>query len=315
MRAKELRRILRCHVASRLPGVLSRVPASWAYAFGSLVGYAAYWAIPRDRRRAHHNLSLVYPHLSERQVASMAKTGLIELGKNICDFVRHPKLSQDKREALVDIEGLDRLREATRNKRGAIIVTGHMGCWELIAGALNANGFHLRSIARPMKEPRLQNLLNQHRQGMGVDTIESTSPLPALRHLKTGGLLGVLIDQRVPRGVTVDFLGQQTLITDAAARIALAANVQLMPVTMTRNPYPGLDGSRHTMVIDEPIDPPRNRDDIQSVTQLAADALGKRILERPMQWMWIHPRWEDRRQTRAPGLDAAPKSAELETAV
>jgi KDO2-lipid IV(A) lauroyltransferase len=122
---------------------------------------------------------------------------------------------------------------------------------------------------------------------MGVRTLSSEAlPLASVRHLREGGFLGVLADQRVRRGgYRVSFLGQDTQLAEGPVRLAGAAGSPLVPLGIHRRP-----DHRHRIRVLPPIEPegdPRER------TQDLADALGRLIAEAPAQWVWIHPRWED----------------------
>jgi KDO2-lipid IV(A) lauroyltransferase len=209
-----------------------------------------------------------------------------EIGRNAYDFVRYPGLSPRRRRALVDVEGAQHLDHALASKRGAVIVTAHLGAWEVLAGALVAQGYPLKALAQPLREPRLEKLLRRHRAKMGIETFSSLdSPLAAMRHVRQGGFLGVLMDQRLKRGgVIVNFLGQPTRMTEAPARLAMAAKAPLVPMGIVR----GSD-HRHRARVLPAIE--TSSASALLLTQSLADALGGLIRETPEQWMWIHPRW------------------------
>ena len=299
MQAKELRRILRYRAALALPGVLGRLPEPWARALGGGIGWCAYGAIARDRRLAHQNLRRVYPRLESASIRLMARRSFVALGKNIVDFVRYPQYSESRREAMIHVRGEEFLE--SRRGRGAVVVSGHLGCWELLGAALARRGFPLKGLARPMREKRLQDLLTAHRRAMGIEVIDTRSPVRALRHLKQGGWLAVLIDQRVPRGIPVRFLGQPTVMTDAPARAAWSTGVPLIPVAVYR------EGKHHCLEVGEPLPAPAGPGDVLPVTQALADWLSRRIEAHPLEWMWIHPRWPKAKARSAqsgPDLDA-----------
>jgi KDO2-lipid IV(A) lauroyltransferase len=161
---------------------------------------------------------------------------------------------------------------------------------------LSARGYPLRSLARPLREERLESRLRRHRESMGVHTLSARDGTrSAVRHLRRGGLLGVLIDQRVRSGgVTVPFLGQPTRMVDGPARLALATGAPVVPGGVYRDA-----GNRHRVVLDPPILPdPGAADPVTDLTARLAAALERRIHEHPDQWMWIHPRWEPVPETR-----------------
>jgi len=287
MYAKELRRKLRAQAACRLPGVLGAIPEGAGRELCAGLGWLGFWWVGRDRRLARANLERVYPEWPAAQIEATARRVFKELGRNVYDFLRYPDLSQAEQRALILLEGSEVLHELRRRHQGAVIVTGHFGAWEILAARLVAEGFPLMAMARPIKEPRLEDLLSQHRNRMGVRTFPSSrSSLAPLRHLKNGGFLGVLVDQRVKTGGTrVRFLGRPTRMTDAPARLALATHVPLVVVTIQRL----ADQRHHARVWPalQPIGTPA------TLTQALAATLESEIRKSPAQWMWFHPRWNE----------------------
>jgi KDO2-lipid IV(A) lauroyltransferase len=210
----------------------------------------------------------------------------LEIGRNVYDFLRFADLSGPERERLVELRGEEVLETVRHRGRGAVLVTGHLGCWELLAAMLASRGYPLLALARPLREQRLEAALRAHRERMGIRTLSSEAlPLAALRHLRRGGFLGVLADQRVKQGGhTVTFLGQETRMAEGPVRLAQAAGAPLVPLGIHRGP-----DQRHRIHVLPPIDP---EGDARERTQDVADALGRLIRETPEQWVWIHPRWE-----------------------
>jgi KDO2-lipid IV(A) lauroyltransferase len=288
MTGKELRRILRARAVQALPGLLDRLGEARGRRICVGIGRAGHRLVGRDRRLARSNLARVYPGWSTRDVERTARRVFEEIGRNAFDFLRYPDLSEEERATLVAIEGREHLERALARGRGVVVVTGHLGCWELLAATLVREGVSLKALARPLREARLDAMLLEHRRRMGVETLSSQRlPVRAVRHLRAGGALGVLIDQRIRRGgVVVSFLDQPTRLTDAPARLALATGAVLLPTGIRRLP-----DHRHRVTI-RPGRPVESSDTVAGLTRYLAGEIGVLIRSVPEQWMWIHPRWE-----------------------
>ena len=287
MNGKELRRWVRLRAVASLPRLLGILPERWGRGFCAAVGRAGHLAVGRDRQLARRNLRRVHPDWSDARIRREAGRVFEEIGRNAYDFLRYPELSEEQRARLVAIEGREHLDAALAAGRGAILVTGHLGSWEVLAAALVREGYPLCSLARPLRERRLDRALAEHRQRMGVRTISSERlPIQALRHLRRGGFLGVLADQRIRRGgVTVEFLGQETRMTAGPARLAAVAGAAIVPLGIHR-----LADGTHRITVLPPL--PVDADPFRA-TQATARALESLIRSAPEQWSWIQPRWED----------------------
>lgn len=288
MHHKGLTRYMRRCGVRALPWVLRRLPEPLGRGMCAGIGALAHRFVARDRYLARENLARVHADWEPQRIHRFARQVFVEIGRNAYDFLRYPDMDPEARNALVRFEGLETL---DRLAGGAVVVTGHLGCWELLAAGLCRRGYPLKALARPLREAGLEALLTEHRRRMGVQTFSSrVLPVQGVRHLKQGGLLGVLVDQRMKRGgVEVTFLGQPTRMTDAPARLALATGVPLVPVGIARQ----ADGTHRAWIT--PAVHPRGSG-IPEVTQILASRLEDLIARAPEQWIWIHPRWKESRR-------------------
>ncbi len=195
MNGKELRRWARFRATVFLPRLIGVLPESWGRGLCAAVGWTGHLLVARDRRLARGNLGRVHPEWTDRRIRREARRVFEEIGRNAYDFVRYPSLSAGARTKLVAIDGREHLDAAVAGGRGAIIVTGHLGSWEVLAAALVHEGYPLCALARPLREPRLDRALAEHRRRMGVeDTLERGvadpgAPPPAGRRIprRAGG--------------------------------------------------------------------------------------------------------------------------------
>ena len=104
-----------------------------------------------------------------------------------------------------------------------------------------------------------------------------------VRHLKAGGQLVLLFDQHVFYAPKLDFLGLPARTAVSAAELALRYNAKLIPFYGIRN----ADGLTFETVLEAPIP----HSDPETMTQALNDSIGRRITEKPEQWLWVHRRW------------------------
>ena len=309
MHFKELKRAVRLRCAESLPGLFRLLPETWGREVCVGIGLLAYVVVGRDRRLARANLARVHPEWSTREIERASRRVFRELGRNAYDFLRYAELDASRRERLVRLEGREALDAPRRRGEGALLVTGHLGCFEILAATLAREGYPFKAMARPLREEGLERALSGHRRRMGVETISSFAPREALRHLKAGGYLGLLADQRVKEGgVRVTFMGQPTRMTDGPARLALAAGVPVIPFGIRRT-----QDHSHRVLVLPAFRPTRERTPAHW-TQAIAGSLERLIRSAPEQWMWMHPRWEPGAATGPRRFPEASKARDREAA-
>ena len=193
----------------------------------------------------------------------------------------------------VSIEGLAHLADARAGGRGVLLFTGHLGNWELIGPRLVAAGVPTTLLVGKQRNARIDAWLNAGRRaaGQGVVPLAGGGRV-AMRRLQRGECVGVLVDQRLRRGgVMVPYFGRQAATSPAAARLALAADVPVLPVSVVR----AADGVRHTVTVEPALEftPSGDRDrDVLRLTRAMTTALERIIIAAPGQYYWFHRRWK-----------------------
>lgn len=307
MNGKELSRALRYGVGRLLVGGLTRLPPPAGRAVGAACGWIGWRTVARDRRLALENLRHAFPEAEEGTRRRLARRVFTELGRNIFDVASWPRQPEAYRRQELRVEGADHLRQALAAGRGALLLAAHQGAWELVPVALAAEGFRVRAVARPMREPRLQRWLDAHRRALGVRTIPRgavSGPRAACRVLEEGDVLGILFDHRVKRGGQwVDFFGRPTRFVAGPVRLAWRSGAPIVPVQIVR----AADGG-HRVRLRPPMpwpEPDSGRPSgssngadrarvVEEMVRRCVRELEAMIREAPEQWVWIHPRWEER---------------------
>ena len=184
------------------------------------------------------------------------------------------------------------LQAALAEGRGLILVSGHIGNWELTGQRIAAGGFDLTTVARPVRNALIGRWLHRQRTALGLKVIERGHPSAARRILATlrrGGALGLLIDQRIDvPSVDVPFFGFPASTPVGAAALAVRSQRPIIVIASQRAP----DG-RHRIHF-EPVPLPSSGDTASRCHALTARlnlVLEAMIRRAPEQWPWIHDRW------------------------
>ena len=197
--------------------------------------------------------------------------------------------------ARVTVDGADRLKSVMEAHGRALIVTAHLGNWELLTAAHRLIGYPLTIVARPLDSRGLNALASRLREKAGVELVDKRNAVrPVLRALAAGRLVGILLDQNAARheGVFVPFFGRLASTSKSIAVLALRTGAPVLPIFMWREAR-----GRHRVSIGAAIEVPSGRggaETIVEMTRRCTKAIEDAIRERPEQWLWMHARWRTR---------------------
>ena len=279
--------------AVKLMGVcVSRLPNSLALVVGAGFGRLAFWFAATERCRACEQLRRSLNISDNRRATVIAKRCFENLGKNVVEFLRFPGMDAAQLQRIVIFEGASHIEAALARGKGAIILTGHFGNWELLAASISAQVAPLTPIVRELRSARLNTLVSSYRAQAGYATIDRDTGLrSALRCLKRNQLLGIVadVDTKV-KGVFVDFFGKPAYTPYSPVAIALKTGAAILPSFIIRQP----DGT-HRAIIEPPLALERaavNEEELVVNTQKFTKIIEGYIRRYPEQWVWMHERWK-----------------------
>jgi Kdo2-lipid IVA lauroyltransferase/acyltransferase len=304
---KKIKRAAEVAVAEGLMLAARATPRRAGQALFARAGSLAARMFVRDRRRAVENLGVAFPEAPEPFRRALAASMFKTLGRNAYEFLRLENASRESLLRRVErIEGMEHFLAAHREGRGVIVITGHIGCWEVMPAHFVALGYRVSVIARRMRVERLNTRLVAVRKSVGVDTIDrDDNPRRMLEPLRRGEILGVLIDQHTRvAGMWVPFFGRPAYTPTAVAKMALASGAAIVPmgIFLARN-------GRHVIRVlpaipaGRPARAERERM-VREITEACSLAVENLIRTDPKQWVWFHHRWREPDKTHE-GAEAA----------
>lgn len=264
---------------------------SWrgALAAGAGLGDVAH-ALGLRRRVAEQNLSAAFPDWSTERRARVVRDVYRELGRVALEYPRLDRLAAAPLgEHIAAIEGREHLERAIRDGRGAILMGGHFGNFEL-SGACMARLHPTSFVVRPLANPGVETRIRTLRARAGIGQIQESAPRAVYEALRANQWVAMLADQDARRhGVFVPFFGRPASTAIGPARIALATGAPIIMGLMWREP----DG-RHRLEVDPPLrlEDPGAPDAALRLTALHVRRLEERVREHPEQWFWLHRRWK-----------------------
>lgn len=289
---KRVRRFFKYILIRLVLFLVQALPENAAESLASGLSRLSWLVLAKERNKALFNLRLIFPDRADHW--QLGKEVFRQMALSAVDAVNLHRLSDQELDRRVVVEGLEHFDAAYRLGRGVVAVTGHIGCWELIPAWFTRHGYRISVVGKRMHDERLDRLLTRLRSGQGVRVIDRDSGArEALRDLRNGYALGVLIDQdtRVASLDTV-FFGRPARTPSGAAALAERTGASVVPLAIHRQP----DG-RHVITIKPALkfDSALVRDDrIKDMVQRQTWALEEFVRQDITQWVWMHLRWKEK---------------------
>jgi KDO2-lipid IV(A) lauroyltransferase len=272
-----------------------------------ILGRIWYKAIKRHRERAREHLRLAYGSaLSEKQIERLTLKSMQQMTMMAMETLFTPRLINEWTwPRYVTLKNIEPALDVLLSKRGAILVTGHYGSWELVGYTLAALGFPLNAVMRPLDNPYLNSYLVDARAKRGLKLLYKKGAVASADDiLESGGILGFIADQNAGRkGLFVDFFGVKASTYKSIGLLAINHRVPVIAgyARRTRPDFHYEVGCSRVILPEEWEGRP---DELAWLTQEYTSAIESFIREEPGQYLWIHRRWKSRprseRQTSRP---------------
>jgi KDO2-lipid IV(A) lauroyltransferase len=291
---KKLKRKGEYWLIRSIAGLARVLPRRAGHRVFGWLGLMAGRLLSRDRRMAVDNLGVAFPDAPPMLRTAMVRAMFKNLGRNAFDFVNLEGRGRDHFDRLVDrVEGLEHFQRAYGEGKGVVVITGHIGCWELMPAYFAARGYDISVIGRRMRLDGLDRRLVEIRHSFGIESIDRDgSPRRMVEALRRGRMLGVLIDQHTSvAGIYVPFFGRPALTPTAVAKLALMTGAPILPMAV----FLGARG-RHVVHVLPTVAIPQegSREDvIRELTGRCSHAVEELIRIDPKQWVWFHDRWRE----------------------
>ena len=291
---KRLRRLLAYHFvyygARLLMAIAGALPRQAGRVFFGWLGALAYLVLSKSRRIAHANLRFTYgTAFPDKEIRRIALGSFAHLGRCGYDFARMGQLGPERLKKMVTVTGLDNVSTAIARGRGVVVITGHVGNWELLAAYLVSAGYRVSVLATKMKDVRLDRLVTDLRRRTGLVVLERSRGLKeALLALRRGEILGLLVDQDTAvDSVIVDFLGKPAKTAVGVVKLAAHTGAAIVPMAAL-----AADDGTYRIDIREPVAISGNGAMLAEDVERCSKAVEDFITAEPAQWVWMHKRWK-----------------------
>lgn len=267
------------------------MPHSWLLGIGRALGLLYYRFIKKQRNLAIRQMKASLK-ISQEEAERLVRLSFINMGRNFMEVLYMPALNKENFSRYIEIDHLEIMEQALAEKRGVVVLTGHVGNWEWLSAAFTMNDMPVTAIAKPQPNMDYTRALDELRSRINVEIFSrgTSELLSAAKALKKGKILGFLADQDAgPGGAFIEFLGRTASTPMGAAVFAKKFSSPVVPAFIIRQP----DG-RHRVEIGEILryeDTGDSDRDLFDLTYRMTKLLEKKILDNPTQWLWFQKRW------------------------
>jgi len=280
-------------LAVRVLGVL---PRGLAREIGAAVGALAFRGLGRLRKVGLRNLALAFPEKTEAEREAILRLVYRNLGYLLAEFCEMPGYTAEGASRFIRYEGLENYLRARDKGKGVLVLTGHLGAWELSSFYHSLMGMPMGMVIRRLDNPLVDAFVNRVRCMHGNRVIHKDDFARGLiASMRAGETVGILMDTNMtpPQGVFVPFFGVEACTASGMARIALKTGAAVVPGFLLWHETE----KKYVLRFGEELEVVNTGDaeaDAVANTARFTAVMEAYIRQYPEQWLWMHRRWKTR---------------------
>ena len=279
--------------------ILGNLPRKLSRALGSGISSVAFHGLGRLRKVGLRNLQLAFPQKTDADREEILRSVYRNLGYLLAEFCLMPRYTPEETSRFIRYEGLENYLNARDRGKGVLVLTGHLGAWELSSFYHSLMGYPMGMVIRRLDNPMVDQFVNRIRCLHGNRVVHKDDFARGLiASMRAGETVGILMDTNMtpPQGVFVPFFGIEACTASGMARIALKTGAAVLPGFLLWEQRE----KRYVLRFGQELELVHTGD--SEVDAISNTALFTKVIERyvrdyPEQWLWMHRRWK----TRPPG--------------
>jgi KDO2-lipid IV(A) lauroyltransferase len=280
-------------ILGAIRAVMRNVPYTWSFTFGGLFTGVA-WHLGIRRKVARKNFEIVFGNrYSAKERDRILYNSYVNFGRSMVEFTLQSRFTPSCLRNIVDMSDAISLEDTRESKNGAILVTGHLGSWELLGASLVAHKFPIDFLVGEQSNKKVDKMMNNMRKRMMIGIIHmGVAVRGVLRSLKKGRMVALLSDQDAGHaGIEVEMFDQKVMTPSGPAAFHLKTGAPIIVGIIVRQDDK-YSHKLYTEKIDMPCLTGENKEDVEIITQLYTDKLAAYIEKYPEMWFWPHRRFK-----------------------
>ena len=282
--------------------VIGILPRPLAHGAGILIGRLVYHLQPRLRRVGARNLQLALPEKSPAERRRILRGVYVSLGRLLGEACLFPSYTRGNASDIAVYQGFENFEAAEKRGKGVLLLTAHLGGWEIGSFFHSLMGHAMQIVVRPLDNPYVDALVTRYR-GLHGNTMISKQEFARglIGAMHRNETVGILMDTNMtpPQGLFVDFFGVPACTASGLARIAQHTDATVVPAFTIWDEVL----RKYRVEFDRPVELVRTGDDEADAVANTArftKAIERYVRRYPDQWLWVHRRWKTRPAGEAP---------------
>lgn len=282
------------YILYRIGYLLANIlPLKLAYSLAKRTSDVQYIIAKKDREAVLQNLAVI-TNKDINECRKLARKVFRNFGLYLVDFFRMPNLTKEDIRKRVKVEGIENINGVLNQGKGGIILTCHMGNWEMGGVVMAMLGYDMSAVALNHKHKNINDFFIRQREEKGLKVIPLSHMMKrCVSALRRKGLLALLGDRDFSNnGILLDFFGVATSIPKGPAMLALKTDSPIIPGIFVRR-----DTFNYSLIFDAPIDlkgisGADKNEIVKKANEKFVASMEKFIKAYPDQWLLFRRFWE-----------------------
>ncbi|MFA5224313.1 MAG: lysophospholipid acyltransferase family protein [Candidatus Omnitrophota bacterium] len=267
------------------------LPLKLVYAIAVFLADLHYFFAFRDRRFVKANLKAIFPEKRNKDLRKISRMVFRNFAKYLSDFFRFEKLNRAYIDKNIKLENLHYFDQALKSGKGVVVLTAHLGNWELGGVVLAQLGYPFWAVALAHKNKKVDDFFVAQRAVKGVNVIAMGKAVRSCIHeLRNNHMVALVGDRDFSgKGIVIDLFDKPMHFPEGPAALSLMTGASIIPGFMVRNP----DDS-FTLRIEKPVEFNPSGDKLKDLADLInvyKNVFEDYIRKYPDQWYVFRRFW------------------------
>jgi KDO2-lipid IV(A) lauroyltransferase len=263
------------------------VPKYILYRIADILAIATYLSCDGPAKNVRNNLLRAFPQAADREVSRLARKIFCNFARYLVDYGYFRSVPAEGFDRVIPVlEGAENLQGVFDTGRGVILVTGHIGNWELGGLYFGHSGVKVNVVTLPEGNDQIDEIRKTYRNSHLIDTIvldgSPFATLEMMAALRRGEMVAMLVDRwGKADGVTSSIFGAVHHLPRGPFALSRATGAAILPAFVVR------EGTTYRGILEPPF--VVEGDDEAQYARRVSEALERVIRRFPDQWYNFEP--------------------------